>query len=160
MATFIDEMIKKSNTNDFIITLDDWLCKKCGYGEHIDQLTEAEKVFFYNQTLEREVNSGGYHQFFSNPSGDYTYEILDSLRKIGANATAAIHEKAIAILVTKLGRDIPKGHMEREDMIFEKITEDDIYVIFDECDADFNAYEDNLNDLNYQFVIANKEQFN
>ena len=36
---------------------------------------------------------------------------------------------------------------------------EEIDEILDECDDDFYDYEDNLNELNYHFVIRNKESF-
>lgn len=51
--------------------MDDWLGEKCEYGEKIEKLSEAEKVFYLNQILEREVNNGGLSQFFYNASGNF-----------------------------------------------------------------------------------------
>ena len=48
--------------------------------------------------LDREVNNGGYHQFFLNSSRRFAAVILDYLGRIGCTATAAIARRAIAAL--------------------------------------------------------------
>jgi hypothetical protein len=47
--------------------------------------------------LEAEVNNGGFHQLFFNSSGAYVQETLQALTAIGAIATRALLERAIAI---------------------------------------------------------------
>jgi len=137
------------NINDFIIAMDDWVGEKCDYGKKIELLSDAEKTFYYNQILEREVNNGGYSQFFFNDSGTYCYEILDSLCEIGATRTAEIHRKALEAF----GDKNPKSCEERQS------TLDDIDNVLSECDREFYQYQDDLNELNYQFVLKNKTQF-
>lgn len=36
---------------------------------------------------------------------------------------------------------------------------DDVNDILSECDSEFYKYQDNLNQLNYQFILKNKTQF-
>jgi hypothetical protein len=47
--------------------------------------------------LESEVNNGGFHQYFSNSSGEYVRETLQALAAIRAVATCALLERAVAI---------------------------------------------------------------
>ena len=96
---------------------------------------------------------GGYSQFFFNRSGDFAYEILASLREVGANITAEIHRKALA----SFGCTLPKNRDEREG-ILDGIA-DGVDGVLSECDNEFYKYQDNLTDLNYQFALRNKAQF-
>ena len=48
-----------------------------------DSLCPAEQVFICIDQLEREVNNGGFHQFFWNSAGDNTPETLAALEQIG-----------------------------------------------------------------------------
>ena len=59
-----------------------------------DNLSEQEKLIYCIWWLEGEVNNGGFHQFFSNSSGDYTNEILGFLITIQANHTAELLSQA------------------------------------------------------------------
>ena len=60
--------------------------------------TEDERLLLAVLALWREVNNGGFSQFFVNSSRQYTPEIVQFLRRIGCNATAAITLQAIACL--------------------------------------------------------------
>lgn len=59
-------------------------------------LTEAERVVLAVEGLEREVNNGGYHQFFLNSSGEFTGFIVRALELIACPKVAAITAEAIA----------------------------------------------------------------
>jgi Domain of unknown function (DUF4375) len=61
-------------------------------------LSAAERTLLAVEALEREVNNGGYSQFFFNSSVAYVPEIVASLRRIGCSRTSEITERAIAAL--------------------------------------------------------------
>jgi hypothetical protein len=50
------------------------------------------------EALEREVNNGGYSQFFTNSSGEFAPEIVDSLNRIGCPVTAGITVDALGAI--------------------------------------------------------------
>jgi hypothetical protein len=43
--------------------------------------------------------------------------------------------------------------------MLDELESDEIIEILEECDSAFFAYEEDLNALNYNFVMNNKEQF-
>ena len=43
--------------------------------------------------------------------------------------------------------------------MLDELESDEIDEILEECDSDFYNYEDNLNELNYNFIMKNKEHF-
>lgn len=143
-----------ADKNQFLIAINGWLCRKCNYGEDIGKLSDAEKVFYLNTQLESEVNNGGFSQYFYNSSGDFANEVLYSLNAIGAEQTASIYRKALSAL----GGLLPKDRDEREELL-DKILIDSVGELLNECDNDFFLYPDNLEELNYQYIINNKEQF-
>ena len=61
-------------------------------------LTHEEQVVLAVEALEREVNNGGYEQFFTNSSREFTAMIVDSLERIGCTRTAKLTRKAIGAL--------------------------------------------------------------
>lgn len=144
-----------TDTNDFVVAMTEHLDNKTQYGEDMSALSEAERIFYITQTLEMEVNNGGFSQFFYNSSGNFSNELVGAFTAIGANATAAICQKAISAF----GRDIPVDRDEREEML-DELESDEFDKILEECDNAFCDYEDNLNELNYNFVMKNKEFFN
>ena len=144
-----------TDTNDFVVAMTEHLNNKTQYGEDMSALSEAERIFYITQSLEMEVNNGGFSQFFYNSSGNFSNELVGAFTAIGANATAAICQKAISAF----GRDIPVDKDEREEML-DELESDEFDEILEECDNAFYDYEDNLNELNYNFVMKNKEFFN
>ena len=143
-----------TDTNDFVVAMTEHLDNKTQYGEDMSALSEAERIFYITQTLEMEVNNGGFSQFFYNSSGNFSNELVGAFTAIGANATAAICQKAISAF----GRDIPVDRYEREEML-DELESDEFDEILEECDNAFFDYDDNLNELNYNFVMKNKEFF-
>ena len=61
-------------------------------------LTPAERVVVAVEALEREVNNGGYNQFFFNSSAEHVPYIVDALTAAGCPNVAAITAEAIAVL--------------------------------------------------------------
>ena len=143
-----------TDPNDFVIAMKEHLDEKTQYGDDLSVLSEAERIFYITQSLEMEVNNGGFSQFFFNSSGDFSNELAGAFTAIGASATAAICQRAIAAF----GRDIPADRDARQDML-DELESDEIDEILEECDDAFYDYEDNLNELNYQFVMKNKAAF-
>jgi len=143
-----------TDTNEFVIAMTEHLAEKTHYGEDLSVLSEAERIFYITQALEMEVNNGGFSQFFFNSSGDFSNELVDAFTAIGAIKTVAICQKAI----DAFGRDIPVDRYERQEMLAE-LESDELDAILGECDDAFYAYEEDLNELNYAFVMKNKEQF-
>ena len=50
------------------------------------------------EALEREVNNGGYSQFFVNSSNKYAPIIVDTLQRIGCSEAARLTQRAIDIV--------------------------------------------------------------
>jgi hypothetical protein len=61
-------------------------------------LTAEENLVLAVMALDREVNNGGYHQFFLNSSCRFVRVILDYLNRLDCAATATITRNAIAAL--------------------------------------------------------------
>jgi len=150
----IDTVWNSKEINSFIISMDNLLGEKCGYGESIEMLSTHEKVFYLNQIFEREVNNGGIAQFFYNSGDDFiANETLNSLREIGANKTAEMYKKVL----DAFGCELPKLMIERS--IFLDQIEHEISGEIDKFNNEFYKYQDDLNELNYQYIMKNKEQF-
>src|SRR5213592_1958422 len=62
------------------------------------KLTDEERIILAIEAIEREVNNGGYGQFFVNSSREYALIIVNALRAIGCTKTAEITQKALMIV--------------------------------------------------------------
>ncbi len=149
----INEIWKLSEPSEFIIELSYYLSQKCEYGAQIGKLNQAQKVLYVTYELEAEVNNGGFSQYFYNPSGNLSNELVPSFKAIGAERTAEICQKAVSIF----GDSVPVDRNEREEC-YDKM-EDDVSELLSECDHEFYEYEDNIMDLQYKFVMENKDSF-
>lgn len=150
----IEKLIASDNINNSIIEIDNFISELCSWGQEIDKLTEPKKDFYFNQNLEREINNGGFEQYFFNSSGDFAHETIISLKAIGANKTVEILQQAIDQFPDKT---VPKNRNKRQ-TILKEISET-AKSVFGMLDQKFFLYEDDLNTLNMAFVRKNKAQF-
>jgi len=151
----IHESLQVGNINNFIITMFSRVSEKCEYGEKIEALSAEEQTLYFVRELEAQVGNGGFNQYFFNAGGNFAYETVDALTVIGAKQTAEILKKAI----DAFGCEIPKNWSDRQDLLIEKETDDEFGDILSDCDAEFHEYNEDLNDLNYRYIMKNKEQF-
>ena len=140
---------------DMIITeIDIYLNEKCEYGEKIDRLNESQKILLIIKNLEREINNGGFNQFYWNSSGDYANETIGALVNIGANKTAEIVKKANSEFNNGT---VPKGRIERQNEL--ELIENKAEENWNNLDLTFYGYNEDLTELLIAFVIKNKEDF-
>tara|TARA_B100001167_G_scaffold163752_1_gene111954 strand:+ start:1536 stop:2063 length:528 start_codon:yes stop_codon:yes gene_type:complete len=150
----LDKVLKIERRDMIVMEIDTYLNKKCEYGEKIDRLNESQKILLIVENLEREINNGGFHQFYWNSSGNYANETIDALIKIGANKTAEIVKKANSEFETG---DVPKDRAERQNEI--ELIEGKAEENWNKYDSEFYEYQDNLTKLLIAFVIKNKSDF-
>ena len=150
----LDSLLSSTDTNSSVIEFDNYICKLCSWGDNLERLTQPQKNFFFNQNLEREINNGGFNQYFYNSSGDYAQETLTSLQAIGANKTADILRQAIDQFPSST---VPKDRQERQNLL-EQI-EANANEVWEQLDQMFYVYEDNLNELNLQYVKQHRNSF-
>ena len=73
-------------------------------------LSEQDRVVLAVEAMEREVNNGGYQQFFLNSSREFTGFLVHALELIGCPVCASISTDAITIL--KLPEDFDADTVE------------------------------------------------
>jgi hypothetical protein len=147
----VDELLALTNGNEieFIQSLEMAVRQKL---ERVGEksLSEEERIVLAIEALEREVNNGGYSQFFTNSSGEYTPIIVDSLLRIGCPETAKITKKAIDTLgIQDLSSESLASVFESEDEARDEQL--------DECDQMYYAAGvENIGSKLIDFVKANK----
>jgi Domain of unknown function (DUF4375) len=122
------------------------------YRRPYEDLSEVEKVFHSIWELEKEVNNGGFEQFFFNSSGEIAYRIVDDLKAIGATKAADISARTIAYVF----KDIPltRDTDERRKTI-SSLSEEQRDQL-SEFDKEFFVYPDNLTNLLYSYSVTHK----
>ena len=76
----IDQILQMEDPTSAIIELDTRVNEISNYGEDLNKLTEPQKVLLFVENLEREINNGGFNQFYWNSSGDFAKQTLDGLK--------------------------------------------------------------------------------
>jgi hypothetical protein len=127
------------------------------YPEDFDNLLVASKAEFSQlkprvraayclHQLEAEVNNGGFHQFFSNSTGEYVRETIQALIDIGASKTCDLLKRAVAI-------GFPSGYPSDASQYESAVAEfDDVVDGLDELDQEFFRYEEPLSDLVNEYL--------
>lgn len=147
---YVKELLKTKEELELLFAVGDEIHKKY-FEAGFKALTESEQVIFCMMGIEREVNNGGFDQFFFNSSGEYKIETLDSLRRIGASYTASLLEEAIRIVEDPN----PPGEKEDEDDDYTDIQSERL----NDLDDKFYEYKENLLELQLKFIKENQDDF-
>jgi hypothetical protein len=97
LVYWLEGAVEVIDQNKYLIRLSETLCPLVWDGP-LSALSPAEQVFVCVYDMEREVNNGGFAQFFTNAPGQYTTETVQALETIGARSMADIVRTAAAIL--------------------------------------------------------------
>lgn len=155
----IIDIVKLKNqfrTDSLVCAIEEILLKKDDADEPIN---EGELTVLAVEAMEREVNNGGFSQFFENSSWRFTPYLPHSLSLIGANKTKALVERAIEALeiepLTK-SLDLKKYYQSIQDAI----EVEEIMDKLDELDNEYYKLAENIASLLFKYVEANIDQFN
>lgn len=150
----LEETLKIERRDLIIMEIDTYINKKSEYGEQIEKLNLSQRAFLYIENLEREINNGGFNQFYTNSSGNFSQETIDALLKIGAEKTAKIVKKANSEFENG---NVPKNKIERQKKL--KFIEKKANKNWNKYNSEFYNYQDNLTELLITFVLKNKTDF-
>ncbi len=150
----LKDIFTLDDENKFVTAMSGYLGKKSDYGDHLDALTERERIFYTADVFEGEINNGGFEQYIYNSSGQSANEIIAALNTIGANQIAEIYQKIFDIF----GCKIPTEQEEREEWFDEKL-DDELEELINQCDSDYYDLSLDTDKLKYNYAIKNKAYF-
>jgi hypothetical protein len=147
----VDELISlegKYRIDSLVLAFEQAMDQKAArVGE--ENLTAEERMILAIEALEREVDNGGYGQFFVNSSREYAPIIVEALRRIGCPKTAEITQKALNIV-----QQIPMTPEEIEDGTWEENKERQ--EALNECDNLYFQRQESIEDRLFSFIKANR----
>ena len=148
-----DELIALETTYriDSLVTVFEHAIEQKAYREGDDKLTAEERVVLAVEALEREVNNGGYSQFFINSSREYGSIIVESLRQIGCNKTADITQNAVHVIEEM---PITDGEWEDGDLI----ENDERDSALEQYNEQFYSSQESLEESLFTFIKANRSK--
>ncbi|MBN1516081.1 DUF4375 domain-containing protein [Candidatus Sumerlaeota bacterium] len=115
----------------------------------IENLTAEERVVLAIEAFEREVNNGGYSQFFFNSSNEYALIITDALHRIERPMIVKLTQEAInalglqSVTVAAINRAMENESAELE-------------AELEECDERYYGMGDDLAMPLFEFIKNNK----
>jgi hypothetical protein len=112
----------------------------------IDSLTAEECAILAVEALEREVNNGGYSQFFFNSSSGYAPIVVEALERIGCPEAARLTKRAI----DAFGVDPMTPSHSYRDAIVELTSERE--EALGRCDTEYYAVVGDLAGPLFQFI--------
>lgn len=115
-----------------------------------DSPTAEERVVLTVEALEREVNNGGFSQFFENSSSEYTPWVVESLIAIDCPKTAELMRDAMDVLKI----DDNSSAESIEDAVFDA-TESQIDQLSRLDDAYYRGDEEPISDKLFAFIKRN-----
>ena len=114
-------------------------------------LTDQERVVLAVEALEREINNGGYAQFFSNSSREYAPLITQSLQLIGCFETATLTARAIqALRLRSLTMQAIEFEMQGKDMRRD--------AILAELDGHYFKTDEDISEKLLSFIKSHKTE--
>jgi hypothetical protein len=144
--------IDKQEMNRRLIKLSESPSSRFWRVEYQD-LSAPERVFLLIWELESEVNNGGFHQYFHNSSGAGAPHIVAALKAIGAQATAAIAQRALNAVnsVINWSRDA-----DRQASI--KALPSATRQTLEDLDQEYYACREDLTPLLYKYVAEHRSE--
>jgi Domain of unknown function (DUF4375) len=113
-------------------------------------LTDEERIVLAVEALEREVNNGGYDQFFTN-SSQFVPTIVDSLQRIGCKRTAMITQRAIKVLgISDLTAEAIDTAIVSDDDDEQRLAK------LNRCDEAYHKNAEPIAERLFAFIKANK----
>lgn len=120
-------------------------------GKSQDSISTEESYVLAVEGLEREVNNGGYSQFFGNSSGEFAPVIEAALRAIDCPKTADITRDAIAALRVEA--------LTPEAVATAALNEDEsIQQGLAACDDRYFANDELIADRLFRWIATNKDR--
>lgn len=120
-------------------------------GKSSESISVEESYVLAVEGLEREVNNGGYSQFFVNSSGEFASIIEGALRAIGCPKTADITRDAIAALGV--------GTLTAETVAAAVLANDEsIEQALATCDDRYFANDEPIADRLFRWIAAHKDR--
>ena len=149
----LDELLALESAyraDSLVLAVEDALGRKAGAAGEA-ALSDPERAVLAVEALEREVNNGGYSQFFFNSSNRFAARIVADLDAIGCPATAAITKDAIAALgLAEPSPEAVEARMETED----EALEDKLGA----CDQAYYAAGEDIAGRLFAYIRAKRDE--
>jgi len=116
--------------------------------------TQAERFVYAIEGMQREVNNGGWNQFFFNSSGALAFDLVPALEAMGSKQNLSIARRAVELFgkPASLGEDDRAKHLV-------KITKDSEENPWEKLEDEFYQAPEDLEAMIIEFIARNQAEF-
>ncbi|MCP3874351.1 MAG: DMP19 family protein [Desulfobacteraceae bacterium] len=120
----------------------------------LSSFTIPERYIYAIEGMVREVNNGGFNQFFFNSSGELAYDLIPALEAINALNAKEIAQRALKIFgqPASLDRDTRVEHLGQ-------ITNNFELELWNECDNAFYDLSEQFESIMLDYIEQNINEF-
>lgn len=146
----INDVVKKAKDHDAYTVLSNLssILMEKEDKEGLEKFSVPERYIYVIDGMIREVNNGGFEQFFYNSSGALSYDLLPALNAVGSSDALKIAKEALSIF-----GDIPSLDTESRADHLKKITKDHTLSLWGQCDESFYELSEDLEKLAVDYFI-------
>jgi hypothetical protein len=148
----VECILRTKTGQDAVIEIDTLLAPI--FCKNPESLSQPEKNICYIEDLEREVNNGGFGQFFLNSSGDNTRETISALKEIGSKRFLSLLELAVQQFP---GGKVPTDRDERLEVMEQ--MEARVESAWDDLTDQFYRYDEDIYGLLIAYIQKNVTDF-
>jgi hypothetical protein len=116
--------------------------------------SQAERYVYAVQGMSREVNNGGFEQYFSNNSGALAFDLVPALKAMGSSENLTIAKQALA----RFGEPASLSSVDR-DAHLSKITRNGEVKLWDDLDSAFYKNPEDIETMVLNYAQKNRGNF-
>jgi hypothetical protein len=116
--------------------------------------TRGERYVYAIEGMVREVNNGGWNQFFFNSSGALAFDLVPALEAVGSTKNRSIAERALKIF----GKPASLSEDDRAKHLY-KVTKDGENNPWDKLENEFYENPEDLEAMMLEFIARNQAEF-
>ena len=116
--------------------------------------TRGERFVYAIEGMVREVNNGGWNQFFFNSSGALAFDLVPALEAVGSKKNLSIAQRALKIF----GKPASLGEDERSKQLA-KVTRDGENNPWEALEGEFYHNPEDLDAMLVEFIARNQAEF-
>jgi len=116
--------------------------------------TRGERFVYAIEGMVREVNNGGWNQFFRNSSGALAFDLAPALEAVGSKKNLSIAQRALNIF----GKPASLSEDDRGKQV-DKVTKDGGNNPWDALEGEFYQNPEDLEAMIVEFIARNQAEF-
>jgi hypothetical protein len=120
----------------------------------LESFSKAERFVYAVQGMSREVNNGGWNQFFFNSSGQLAFDLVPALEAMGSKENLSIARRA----VKRFGKPASLSDDDRSKHLA-KITKDGEENPWEELEDEFYENPEDLDTMTLSYIAKNPGEF-